>query len=402
MKILHTADWHLGHRLLEQTQFEEQHKFLDWLLQTIIDHNIDIVLLSGDVFDTGVPSTQSQKLYYDFLIRLKTTNCTHIVITGGNHDAPGTLNAPKALLEHLSIHVVGKATENPEDEVLKLSVKDEEVVIAAVPYLRDQDIRRAIAGEDITQIEERYKTALINHYNAVAEVCQAVKTKKTPVIAMGHLFAIGSTTSDSEQTIYIGNLGDIGADDFPKLFDYIALGHLHRPQKVGKYAHIRYSGSPNTLSFSEVGYDKKVILLETEESKISTIEQLTIPTFRTLMKIKGTPEKCKAEIIKAGERKAELTPWIEIILDSPIHNKVETEELHRIAKDHQVEILKISLKNAREAIGLDLLMSNTLAVKELSPIDVFKQKCKEEAFDLKEQPEILDAFHEALQIAREN
>ena len=256
MKILHTSDWHLGHRLYEQSQYEEQSAFLRWLKQCIIEQNIDILLVSGDIYDTGVPSTQSQKLYYDFLVGLQNTNCKHIVITGGNHDAPGTINAPKALLEALNIKVVGRATENPKDEVFKLQVQQEEIIVAAVPYLRDQDIRRAVAGESFDQIENRYKQALTNHYNTVGEYCKHINTNQSLVIAMGHLFAIGGSVSDSEQNIYVGNLGHIGANDFHPIFNYIALGHLHKPQIVGKQEHIRYSGSPNILSFSEVGYKK--------------------------------------------------------------------------------------------------------------------------------------------------
>ena len=147
MKILHTADWHLGHRLHEHSQNEEQMLFLEWLENYIIDYKIDVLLISGDIFDTGTPSSQSLRMYYDFLIRLTKTTCQHIVITGGNHDSPGTLNAPKELLNALSIKVIGRSSEDISEEIFKLTVNDEEIIIAAVPYLRDQDIRRAVAGE---------------------------------------------------------------------------------------------------------------------------------------------------------------------------------------------------------------------------------------------------------------
>jgi exonuclease SbcD len=146
MKILHTADWHLGHRLHEQSQIEEQILFLNWIENYIIDQKIDVLLISGDIFDTGSPSHQSLEMYYSFLVKLKATTCKSIIITGGNHDSPGTLNAPKHLLDALSIKVVGKATENIEDEVFEIEVNGEKVIIGAVPYLRDGDIRRAVAG----------------------------------------------------------------------------------------------------------------------------------------------------------------------------------------------------------------------------------------------------------------
>ena len=128
MKILHTADWHLGHRLHDQSQIEEQILFLSWIEGYIIDQKIDMLLISGDVFDTGSPSNQSLEMYYSFLVKLKATNCKSIIITGGNHDSPGTLNAPKHILDALSIKVVGKATENIEDEVFEIEINKEKVI----------------------------------------------------------------------------------------------------------------------------------------------------------------------------------------------------------------------------------------------------------------------------------
>ena len=227
MKILHTADWHLGHRLHEQSQLEEQMLFLSWIENYIIDQKIDVLLISGDIFDTGSPSNQSLEMYYSFLVKLKATTCKSIIITGGNHDSPGTLNAPKHILGALSIKVVGKATKNIEDEVFKIEINGEIVIIGAVPYLRDGDIRRAVAGESFEELTDKYKKALINHYKSSAEQCKLKNTTNAPVIAMGHLFATGGSVSDSEQNIYVGTLGHIGAEDFPTYFNYIALGHLH-------------------------------------------------------------------------------------------------------------------------------------------------------------------------------
>lgn len=399
MKILHTSDWHLGHRLYEQSQYEEQSAFLVWLKQRIIDQNIDVLLLSGDVYDTGVPSTQSQKLYYDFLIGLQSTSCKHIVVTGGNHDAPGTINAPKALLEALSIQVVGRATEHPKDEVFSLEVNTETLLVAAVPYLRDQDIRRAVVGESFDQIEDRYKQALTNHYNAVGEYCKSIKTDNTSVIAMGHLFAIGGSVSDSEQNIYVGNLGHIGAEDFHPVFDYIALGHLHKPQKVGKKDHIRYSGSPNILSFSELGYTKQVVILETKANQISSIQPLEIPLFRDIVQLKGSISYCLSGVSNFKST-TPLTPWIEIVLEENFITRPQLDEFHACAKEHDLEILKITLKQEGQTKGLEQLLSESKKIKELSPVDVFKLKCEEQDFDLDNNQEILDAFNEALQIVR--
>jgi exonuclease SbcD len=402
MKILHTSDWHLGHRLHEQSQYEEQSQFLAWLEAYIKSEEVSVLLVSGDVFDSGVPSTQSQKMYYDFLIQLTHSSCKHVVITGGNHDAPGTINAPKALLSALQVQVVGKVTENVADEVFQLSVGDEQVVVAAVPYMRDQDIRRAVAGESFDDIGDRYKMALVNHYSEVAAYCESIKSENVPLIGMGHLFAIGGATSESEQSIYVGNLGDIGAEDFPKIFDYMALGHLHRPQKAGGINHIRYSGSPTILSFSEIGYEKNVILLETDGEKPMRIENIAVPKFREVLRVKGSVEECIAQLKQIDRESYPLKPWLEVVIDNQINSKIENQEISKAIEDLNLEVLKISLKNERNIQGLEALIESSRNIKELQPIEVFKMKCKEQNFDISENSEIFDAFNEALQIAREN
>ncbi|MBB3187382.1 exonuclease SbcCD subunit D C-terminal domain-containing protein [Microbacter margulisiae] len=400
MKILHTSDWHLGHRFLEQSQQEEQTLFLDWLTDYVVANHIDIVLVSGDIFDVGVPSAQAQKLYYDFLLRLYNSTCREVIITGGNHDAPSTLNAPKELLNAFSVRVVGKTTDNPTDEVFRISVDGEAVIVAAIPYLRDQDIRRAIAAESAEEMNNRYKTALIRHFAEVAASCESVKTDNEPVIAMGHLFAIGGKTSESEQSIYVGNLGDIGASDFPAAFDYVALGHLHRAQPVGDIPHIRYSGSPYVLSFSEVDQVKKVVEVETGE--VIQIKEIPVPAFRKIVRIEGSVESCKTQLLMLDKENNALTPWVEVILSNGNEATTGYKEINDFATDIQPEVLKITVNDERNYEKLKSLVDHAQHIKTFTPLDVFRLKCEEMRVDLEEKPEMLDAFNEILQIVTDN
>lgn len=402
MKLLHTSDWHLGHRLHEYSQYEEQSLFLIWLHEYIVDNEIDILLIAGDIFDSGTPSSQSLKLYYDFLVQLTKTQCQHIVITGGNHDSPGTLNAPKELLNALSIKVIGKASEDIKDEVFMLNVQEEDVMIAAVPYLRDQDIRKAVAGEAFEELSERYKKALTNHYQEIAAYCESIKKEQTPLIAMGHLFAVGGSISESEQNIYVGNLGHIGAQDFPKTFDYIALGHLHRAQVVGGEHHIRYSGSPYILSFSEVNSDKKVISLEIAQNQIKEMKEVDIPHFRNIVRVSGNLESCISQIQNISSNSYQLRPWAEVVLDNEANTSIGSAEVYKAAEGLDLDILKVTLKNQRNTMGLEQLIENSKKIKALSPIEVFRLKCEEQNFNLEEHEEIMDAFSEILNQVREN
>ena len=328
-------------------------------------------------------------------MKLKSTSCQSIIITGGNHDSPGTLNAPKHILNALSIKVVGKATENIEDEVFEIEINGEKVIIGAVPYLRDGDIRKAVAGESFEELTDKYKQALINHYEKSAEQCRLVNTSHAPVIAMGHLFATGGSVSESEQNIYVGNLGHIGAGDFPKYFDYIALGHLHRPQIIAGNEKVRYSGSPNILSFSEIKYDKKIIVLSIENNEISEINDVPIPRFRNFYKIEGTVQDCIEQFPNLISNEYGLTPWVEIALTEE-HN-INTDELKKAAEPYPFEILKTALKNQRKLRGIEELLEETKSIKELLPTDVFKLKCKEIGYDLESNPAVEDAFNEILQ-----
>ncbi len=406
MKILHTSDWHLGHRLHEHSQQEEQELFLEWITDTISKRNIDILIVSGDIFDVSVPSTQSQKMYYNFLIDIHKTNCKHIVITAGNHDGPGTIDAPKELLSALSIDVVGKASSDYSKEVFEYSVNGETVIIAAVPYLRDQDIRRAVAGEDFDEINERYRKALMSHYMGAAKYCKSINEGNHPQIAMGHLFAIGGKPSDSEQKIYVGSLGDIAAKDFPKDFDYIALGHLHRPQIVNKNPRIRYSGSPIILSFSELNYSKKVYEIEIRNNDISNIEEINIPRFREILRVEGDLQKCLFDLMEIANGDYSLTPWVDVVLDNSANNTIGFMDIQRAVDDLnkdgiKLEVLRVTFKNKRNTKGLNEIIENSGDIKDLTPLEVFKEKCKEQDFDLNDNADILDAFNEIVNIVKE-
>ena len=151
MRILHTSDWHIGRTLCGRKRYDEFEMFLDWLIDTIQREQVDILLVAGDIFDTSSPSNRAQELYYRFLCRAAASSCRHVVIIAGNHDSPSFLNAPKELLRAINVHVVGAAAENREDEVFVLTQGDgtPELIVCAVPYLRDRDIRIAEAGESV-------------------------------------------------------------------------------------------------------------------------------------------------------------------------------------------------------------------------------------------------------------
>ncbi|PTN11860.1 exonuclease subunit SbcD [Nitrosomonas aestuarii] len=174
MKLLHTSDWHIGRTLYGRKRYEECEAFLTWLTETIKQNEIDALLVAGDVFDTSAPSNRAQELYYRFLCRMATSSCRHVIVVAGNHDSPSFLNAPKELLKALDVHVIGNSTEFPEDEVLVLRNAQDipELIVCAVLYLRDRDIRVVEAGESVEDKERKLIDGIRTHYATVAALAE--------------------------------------------------------------------------------------------------------------------------------------------------------------------------------------------------------------------------------------
>ena len=318
MRVLHTADWHLGqHFLTGQERTTEQQAFLDWLLLTVRDQGIDALVIAGDVFDTQSPSHTAQELYYTFLVRMQGTGCRDIVVVGGNHDSPSMLNASRQLLRQLRIHVVGGVPTDPAEQVLPLagSAGRPGLVVCAVPFLRERDLRLAVAGETPDERQQRIRQSIAGHYAALAELdaVRRLREQDVPVLATGHLYAAGGEArGGAERVVHIGGLGLVGAEHFPAAFDYVALGHLHRPQMVGGRAHIRYSGSPVPLSFTEADDRQQVLLLEFAGAGAPSITPLEVPVARRIQRFHGTLEEVEAAILAYDNAAFPLVAWADV------------------------------------------------------------------------------------------
>jgi DNA repair protein SbcD/Mre11 len=257
-RVLHTADWHLGKMLNEQSREVEQKLFLDWLLKQVVDLEVDVVLVAGDVFDTANPPQSAEALYYDFVADLNRKSSASLVLIAGNHDSANQLEAPKRVLKALRTHVHGAVADDPADRLLLLPSADApKVAIAMVPFLREKDLRTGKSGNTPAQVRKEIIAGITRVYEETAKAVKAAKIS-CPIIATGHLTVAGASSSESERDIHIGGLGDVDSTVFPDTFAYVALGHLHRPQAPDKAGRVRYSGSPIALSFSEVD-DKKVL-----------------------------------------------------------------------------------------------------------------------------------------------
>lgn len=400
MKILHTADWHLGKKLDQYERTDEHQHFLNWLIEKLSSECIDILIIAGDVFDSGSPSNTAFEQYYRFLRQVKNTCCKEVVIIGGNHDSMSTLNAPKELLKYFNIHIIGGVPEEFIEQIIpiKNSAGQVELVICAVPFLRDRDLRLSISGETVSERESRLKRGICEHYNRFKQHIIQYKLDGVPVIATGHLFAAGSSTSESEKEIHVGNLGQVCGDQFPVEFDYIALGHIHRPQVVNKMNHIRYSGSPVPLSFSETDDKKQVVILEFTSGKLIRLEEMEVPCCRELIRIKGDLETVKAKLLLLEDGQAMYPAWIEVQVETETFIYDLDEQLNKlISKKPFIEKVFSKQLKQRAALNLDEQTEQALTLTDLNPTAVFLKRLESE-LPAAERHEMLQTFAEVLEL----
>jgi len=411
VKVLHTSDWHLGRTLYGRRRYREFEAFLQWLLETLESEKIDLLLIAGDIFDTTTPGNRAQELYYRFLTETARTCCRHVVIIGGNHDSPSFLDAPAGLLKVLNVHMRGARKENPADEVIELLDKDgkTEALVCAVPYLRDRDIRQSEAGESIEEKQQLLLEGMARHYR---EVCQAAEERRKslnrsiPLIAMGHLFTAGGKTAEDDgvRDLYIGSLGHFSAEHFPDSIDYLALGHLHIPQKVAGREHFRYSGSPIPMGFGEAEQQKSVVLIDFPQedqpdlfASEPVIGQLEIPCFQPLKSLKGSLNEIEQSL--SVLKKEQSQAWLEIELTQPLQDESLREQMDELLSDSQMEIRR--LRN-RPLINRVLHPQDTREeLEDLDPQTVFRRCLDSHELDEQEGQELMAAHQEILKELQE-
>jgi len=398
MKILHTSDWHIGRTLYGRKRYEEFEAFLIWLAETIEQNEIDALLVAGDVFDTSAPSNRAQELYYRFLCRVASSSCRHIVVVAGNHDSPSFLNAPKELLKALDVHVIGSSTASPEDEVLVLRNEQDapELIVCAVPYLRDRDIRVAEAGESVEDKERKLIDGIRTHYAAVAALAEQKREElgaDIPIVGTGHLFTAGGQTVDGDgvRELYVGSLAHVTAGIFPACFNYLALGHLHVPQKVNGSETIRYSGSPLPMGFGEAKQQKSVCQVEFH-STAASVQLIDVPVFQELERVKGDWDGISNRILELSATDSQ--GWLEVIYDGTEVIGDLRERLEAAMSGTQMEILRIKNNRIIDRVLGQIHEEETL--DDLNVNDVFERCLAVHEVPEDQRPELLRAYQETV------
>ncbi|MBY7660154.1 exonuclease subunit SbcD [Vibrio atlanticus] len=383
MKILHTSDWHLGQNFYNKSRKNEHERFLQWLLEQVTDHDIDAIIVAGDIFDTSTPPSYAREMYNKFVVDSNKIGC-QLVLLGGNHDSVSVLKETQQLLKYMGADVIPNTNEDHATQVVELKGKGGEVeaLVCAIPFIRPRDVLTSQAGVSGVERQKQLGDAIKQHYKDVYDA--AVEKRDTfanrdtmPIIATGHLTAMGVKQSDSVRDIYVGNLDGFAADGFPNA-DYIALGHIHRPQVVAKREHIRYCGSPIPLSFDELKSQKQVCVVEFVEGE-RTISQLSVPTFQLLAEIKGDLSGIESQLNQYIGLEEGQSVWLSIEVRAQDYLSDLQERMRALTEDLNVEVLQ--LRRARERRNQSLEQESAETLAELTPIDVFEKRIALEEFE---------------------
>ncbi|TQF68099.1 exonuclease SbcCD subunit D C-terminal domain-containing protein [Pseudoalteromonas luteoviolacea] len=377
MKVVHTSDWHLGQQFYEHSRFAEHQAFLDWLCQELVQVEADLLIVSGDIYHTATPPAAAEQQLYTFIKHAKIALPNlHIVIVAGNHDSANRIETAKPLLYQFDTHVIGRFDKHkPEDVVKSLMTSSGKINVIAMPFLRSADISH------LDSDESGYGLAVEQAYQS-AYAC--IEDENLAVIAMGHLHAKGGDiSSDSERNITIGGFDSIHADVFGDVPDYVALGHLHKAQKVANNDCIRYCGTPMPMSFAERHYKHQVLLVEFEGSRVKSVSPRYVPRYKEIILLPEKGGATLAQLCDAIETlelptEDEPKPYLRLRLNA---NETDSQFRHKIEQAlenkavHFCGIERVSLQMQQ---GDELLFEDLGKVSELAPKTLLELAYKEQ------------------------
>ena len=391
MRIIHTSDWHLGQNFYSKSRAAEHSAFLDWLLTSAQAHEVDAIIVAGDIFDTGSPPSYARELYNRFVVQLKQTGC-RLVVLAGNHDSVATLNESRDILAFLKTTVVASAGHAPF--ILPQRDGTPGAIFCPVPFLRPRELVTSQAGHSGGEKQQLLLNAISDYYQQQYEAACALRgDRPLPIVASGHLTTVGASKSDAVRDIYIGTLEAFPASHFPPV-DYVALGHIHRAQKIGGSEHIRYSGSPIALSFDETGKSKSVNLVTFSDGHLAEVLPLTVPVTQPLAVLKGDFSSISEQLTQWRDAPQEPVVWLDIEITSDEYLHDIQRKIQAQTEDLPVEVLLVRRSRAQRERILAGERRETLS--ELQVEEVFARRLAQETLEEAQQLRLKQLFNETL------
>lgn len=387
MRILHTSDWHLGQSFMNHSREREHTVLIDWLLDQVDAQSVDAVLIAGDIFDTGTPPSYARALYYRLIAQLHQRKVA-LLLLGGNHDSVSVLGESSPLMHHLNTTVIA-ATGDAAQHVVTLPRRGSATpgcIVCALPFIRPRDVQQSQAGQSAQDKQRSLQTAIQDTYAqvfAAAQVQQAAHENahgiRLPIIATGHLTTVGASSNESVREIYVGALEAFPTNAFPAA-DYIALGHIHKPQKVGGLEHIRYSGSPIALGFDEARQSKEVLLVDVNDSGLQAVTPLPTPVCQVLASVSGNLTSLPATLTALSAQGTPEHPvWLEVTVQEDDYLPDLAPRIEAMVQGLPLQVLRV--KRQRSTAMPQLFADTGESLDELSPTEVFARRLAQETLE---------------------
>ena len=404
MRLLHTSDWHLGQNFFGFSRHYEHQQFLDWLLLTLVEQQIDVLLIAGDVFDTANAPASAQQQLYQFLCAAK-LNTPHlqVVIIAGNHDSPTRLEVPMPFLSAFDMVVIGQVTRQHQQidvERMVIPLKNQQGEVKAwclaIPFLRPSDVPK------VDNAKDAYLEGIAALYQQATDCALDKRETGQAIIAMGHCHMLGSQVSeDSERKLVMGGIESLSSAIFAPEISYVALGHLHLAQKVGGDDRVRYSGTPLPMSFSEEHYQHSIRVIELDHDAIKSATSILIPRTVPLYRI----PKTKAEPLDAVLTLLQQHDWptipeqqqpyllVRVQLEKPEPSL--RQQIEQALANKSVKLVKIETTYPSTTTDNEDKVMSLEDVQRLQPEDVFL-KMYQQKFATLPSLELLGAFRDLI------
>lgn len=402
IRILHTADWHLGQTFFGYDRTQEHEHFLDWLAGVLTKNKIDVLIVAGDVFDVSNPSAASQRMFYRFIHRVTTENPRlQLVVVAGNHDSAARLESPLPLLQEMRTEIKGivrKQNGKIDYEHLLVELKNAagevEALCLAVPFLRQGDY-------PVVETEGNpYAEGVKELYARLLKYALKKRTDGQALVAVGHLLATGSEIAekDHSERIIVGGLESVSPESFPEQIVYTALGHIHKAQRVSGRENIRYAGSPLPMSFAEKHYHHGVVKVTLDEGWAVEIEKLEYTPLVRLLSIPATeaaaPDEVLDELRGLELPEDEPMPYLEVKVKLSEPEPMLRQQVEEILEGKPVRLARIVSFYRQAAEGSVEEETLTAGLQEMNPLQIVKATF-ENSYQTEMPEELVNLFQEA-------
>lgn len=399
MRILHTADWHLGKNLEGCSRMDEQEAFLNDFIEIVKDNHVDLIIIAGDIYDNSNPPARAERMFYNTLKKLSADGERLTLVISGNHDNPDRLIAAGPLARDHGIIMVGTPKSivpvgeygthkviNSGEGFIEVEINHEKAVILTVPYPSEKRLNEVLYG--VMDEENERAESYSDRIKSLFEELSKNYKKDTINIAVSHLFAMGSEEAGSERSIQLGGSFIVDGNCFPEKAQYIALGHVHKPQIVpGTDRRARYAGSPIHYNKKEINFKKKCFIVELKAGGQCNVKEVELKVYKPI-----EIWKCNSieEAIERCIENKEKNCWVYL--------EITTD---RYIREDEIKLMKNSKKNILEIIpkildeNSDELDINSFSEKSFE--DIFKEFYFKER-KVQPQQEIVDLL---LSIIRE-